>query len=144
MRIDKWLWAARIYKTRSLAAAACRNGKATVDGHPVKPSREIKINDLIIADNGSIKRTIKVLGLPAQRVGASAVKQFMEDLTPASEYEKAKEPVLQPLFFRPKAWAGPRKKTAVRWEKLEGSFSNYDFGFIFALPLPYPRGKHHP
>lgn len=122
MRIDKWLWAARIYKTRSLAAAACRNGKATVDGHPVKPSREIKINDLIIADNGSIKRTIKVLGLPAQRVGASAVKQFMEDLTPASEYEKAKEPVLQPLFFRPKGMGRPTKKDRRAMGKIGGQF----------------------
>ncbi len=122
MRTDKWLWAARIYKTRSLAATACRNGKVTIDGHPLKPSREIKVNDLLIADNGSVKRTIKVLGLPSQRVGASAVKQFMEDLTPASEYEKAKEPVFQPLFFRPKGMGRPTKKERRAMGKIEGEF----------------------
>jgi ribosome-associated heat shock protein Hsp15 len=110
VRIDKWLWTARIYKTRSLAAAACRNGKVTINACPLKPSREIKVNDLIIADNGSIKRTIKVLGLPAQRVGAPAVKEFMEDLTPASEYEKRREPAFQPLFFRSKGMGRPTKK----------------------------------
>lgn len=120
MRIDKWLWAARIYKTRSLATAACRNEKVTIDGRPVKPSREIKINDLIITDNGVITRTIKVLGLPAQRVGASAAKQFMEDLTPPSEYEKAKEPVLHPLFFRPKGMGRPTKKDRRQMRKIGG------------------------
>ncbi|MDB6023607.1 MAG: hslR [Pedosphaera sp.] len=110
VRIDKWLWAVRIYKTRSVATAACRNGKVTIGGQPVKPSREVKINDLILAQNGDITRTIKVLALLEQRVGAQVVKQFAEDLTPASEYEKAKEPFFKPLFYRPKGAGRPTKK----------------------------------
>lgn len=110
MRIDKWLWAVRIYKTRSLAAAACRNGQVTIAGQPVKPSREVKINDLILSESGGMTRTIQVVGLPGQRVGAQVAKEFVEDLTPASEYEKLKEPVLQPLFFRPKGMGRPTKK----------------------------------
>src|ERR1700758_4016874 len=102
VRIDKWLWAVRIYKTRSVATAACRNGRVTIGGQAVKPSREVKINDLILAQSGEITRTIKVLALLEQRVGAPAVKDFAEDLTPTSEYEKQKkEPYLEPLFYRP-------------------------------------------
>lgn len=110
MRIDKWLWSARIYKTRGLAASACRNGQVTIAGKPVKPSRETKIDDLILAEKDGITRTIKVLGLPAQRVGAPAAREFAEDLTPASEYEKLREPVLKPFFFRPKGMGRPTKK----------------------------------
>ena len=69
-----------------------------------------RINDLILAKNGDITRTVKVLGLLEQRVGAQAVKEFVEDLTPASEYEKPKDPVLQPLFHRPKGMGRPTKK----------------------------------
>lgn len=110
VRIDKWLWAARIYKTRSLATTACREGDVKIGGQAVKPSRDVKINDLILAKNGDITRTIKVTGLLEQRVGAQAAKEFMTDLTPASEYEKPREPVLQPLFRRPKGMGRPTKK----------------------------------
>ena len=110
VRIDKWLWAVRIYKTRSVAATACRDGEVTIAGHPVKPSREVRINDLILAKTGDITRTLRVVGLREQRVGAPVVKEFAEDLTPASEYEKLKQPVLKPLFFRPKGMGRPTKK----------------------------------
>lgn len=110
VRIDKWLWAARIYKTRSLATTACREGRVIIGGQAVKPSRDVKINNLILAKNGDLTRTIKVIGLREQRVGAQAVKEFAEDLTPASEYEKPKDTVLQPLFNRPKGMGRPTKK----------------------------------
>jgi ribosome-associated heat shock protein Hsp15 len=110
VRVDKWLWAVRIYKTRSLATAACREGRVTIGGQAVKPSRDVRINDLILAKNGDITRTLKVLGMLEQRVGAQAVKEFAEDLTPASEYEKPKEARLQPLFDRPKGMGRPTKK----------------------------------
>lgn len=110
VRVDKWLWAVRIYKTRTLAADACRNGRVTIGGVPVKPSREVKINDLILAQNADITRTIKVLALLDHRVGAPAVKDFAEDLTPIAEYQKLKEPCLKPLFYRPKGAGRPTKK----------------------------------
>jgi ribosome-associated heat shock protein Hsp15 len=110
VRIDKWLWAVRIFKTRSLATNACRAGKVTIGGQTVKPSREVRINDLVLAESGGITRTTKVLGLLEQRVGAQAAREFAEDLTPASEYEKPREPVLQPLFHRPKGTGRPTKK----------------------------------
>lgn len=110
VRIDKWLWAVRIYKTRSLATTACREGRVTIGGQAVKPAREVRMNDLILAKNGDITRTVKVLGLLERRLGAQAVKEFAEDLTPASEYEKPKEAALQPLFHRPKGMGRPTKK----------------------------------
>src|SRR5437879_1222226 len=102
VRIDKWLWAVRIFKTRSLATEACRLGRVTIGGQPVKPSRNVRINDLILTRTGDITRTLKVLALLEQRVGASVAKEYAEDLTPASEYEKPREKILQPLFHWPK------------------------------------------
>ena len=110
VRIDKWLWAVRLYKTRSLATIACRNARVTIGGKPVKPSREIKIGDLILAQTGDITRTVKVLALLEQRIGAPAVKNFAEDLTPASEFNKPREKILEPIFYRPKGAGRPTKK----------------------------------
>jgi ribosome-associated heat shock protein Hsp15 len=122
VRIDKWLWAVRIFKTRSLATTACRNGRVTIGGQPVKPGRDVHIGELIIAQTGDIKRTVKVLAPLEQRVGAAVVKDFAEDLTPASEYEKPRDPILQPLFRRPKGAGRPTKKDRRTMDKLGGMF----------------------
>jgi ribosome-associated heat shock protein Hsp15 len=110
VRLDKWLWAARIYKTRSLAMEACREGRVMIAGQPAKPSRDVRVNDLIEAKKDGLTRTIRVLGLLEQRVGAQAAKEFAEDLTPASEYQKRTERALQPLFIRPRGAGRPTKK----------------------------------
>jgi ribosome-associated heat shock protein Hsp15 len=90
VRIDKWLWAVRIYKTRSLASDACRSGKVIISEVEVKPSREIKTGDVVIVKTGPIRKTLKVLAPLENRVSAKLVIQFMEDLTPAEEYKKLK------------------------------------------------------
>ncbi|MDB6017573.1 MAG: hslR [Pedosphaera sp.] len=118
VRIDKWLWAVRIFKTRSLATEACRHGRVTVGEQPVKPSRDVKINDLIIAKTGDITRTLKVLALLEHRVGAQIVSQYAEDLTPASEYQKPRVPYLPPLFVRPKGAGRPTKKDRRQIDKM--------------------------
>lgn len=110
MRIDKWLWAVRLYHTRSLASAACRDGSVSISGQAVKASRQVRVDDVVQAQTGHIQRTVKVLGLLENRVGAQAVREFALDLTPASEYEKRPEPMLQPLFQRPKGLGRPAKK----------------------------------
>ena len=110
MRIDKWLWAVRLYRTRSLATAACRAGVVKIDARPVKPSREVKLGELIVARTGDIHRSVKVLGLLEQRVGAQIVKTFAEDLTPPSEFTKRADAPLPPLFHRPKGAGRPTKK----------------------------------
>ncbi len=122
VRLDKWLWAVRVFKTRSLATAACRDGRVTIAGQPAKASRDVKIHDLIQARTGGVTRTLKVLALLEQRVSAQAAREFMEDLTPPSEYEKRKDPVLQPLFFRPRGAGRPTKKDRRALDKTGGSF----------------------
>lgn len=122
VRIDKWLWSIRLYKTRSLATEACRAGHVTIAGQPLKPSREVKVNDLIIAKTGEITRTVKVLALLDKRVGAKTVSQFAEDLTPPAEYEKVREQKLEPMFYRPKGAGRPTKKDRRAMGKFFGNF----------------------
>jgi ribosome-associated heat shock protein Hsp15 len=108
--MDKFLWAMRLYKSRSLATNACDTGKVQVNGSPAKPSRSVKIGDLITAVAGDVRKKIKVLALLDKRVGAKLVSQFIEDLTPASEYSKPREKSFQPFAFRPKGSGRPTKK----------------------------------
>lgn len=110
VRIDKWLWAVRLYRTRTLAADACRAGHVLIAGHKVKPAREVHVHEVIRAEAGGINRTVRVVGLLQQRVGAKLIAQFMEDLTPPSEFEKARQAQLQPVFYRPKGLGRPTKK----------------------------------
>ena len=80
-RIDKWLWAVRLFKTRSLAAEACKKGRVTLQGVAVKPSREVKIGDIVQVRCTPITYAFKVVGLTQNRVGAKLVTQFMENVT---------------------------------------------------------------
>lgn len=88
VRIDKWLWAVRLYKTRSQATDACRSGKVRIDDVVVKPSRELKLNQIISIHAGPITRTVQVKGMIEKRVGAKLVPDNMIDLTPEEEYKK--------------------------------------------------------
>ncbi|MGA2823779.1 MAG: RNA-binding S4 domain-containing protein [Bacteroidales bacterium] len=88
VRIDKWLWAVRVFKTRNQATLACRSGKVRISDQPVKPSREVKIGEMITISLDSLTRSVKVLAPIEHRVGAKLVEQFMVDLTPQEEYNK--------------------------------------------------------
>lgn len=91
VRIDKWLWAVRVFKTRSMASDACRSGKVLIDGQEVKPSREVKLDDKVeIRINPHFTRTLVVLKSLSNRVGAKLVPEFADDITPQEEYEKLK------------------------------------------------------
>jgi ribosome-associated heat shock protein Hsp15 len=119
VRIDKWLWAVRIFKTRSLAADACRRGQVKIGGQPVKASRDVRIGDVLTEERDEITRTFKVLQLLDHRVGAALAKEFVEDLTPPSEYEKRREKVFSPpIFVRPKGTGRPTKKDRRDLDKL--------------------------
>jgi ribosome-associated heat shock protein Hsp15 len=118
VRIDKWLWAARVFKTRTLAGNACRHGHVTVAGRPVKPSREVRPNDVIVAKTGDLTRTLKVVALLDRRVAARALEPFVQDLTPPSEYTRPRETVLPPLFARPKGLGRPTKRDRRQLDKL--------------------------
>jgi len=88
IRIDKWLWAVRLFKTRSQSSEACKGGKVKIDGQNAKPSREIKVDDVIEIQQKSFTKTVKVLKVQKNRVAAKLVPDLMEDLTPVEEYEK--------------------------------------------------------
>ncbi len=88
VRVDKWLWAVRLFKTRSQAADACKGGKVKMDGVNVKPSREVKQGDVLEVHHNHIKRTVKVKVAAKNRVAAKLVPDLMDDLTPKEEFEK--------------------------------------------------------
>jgi ribosome-associated heat shock protein Hsp15 len=119
IRLDKWLWAVRLYKTRSLATAACRAGHVKINGETVKPSRNVRLSDVITARIGELNRTVKVLGLLQQRVGPKLVDQYLEDQTPAAEYLRVAEDRLQPHApRRPKGTGRPTKKERRQLDEL--------------------------
>jgi ribosome-associated heat shock protein Hsp15 len=91
VRIDKWLWAVRIFKTRSQATLACRSGKVFSGEHAVKPSHEVKTGEIISVRFQPVVKQVKVLELLEKRVSAAKVPEYMEDMTPAEEYEKLKK-----------------------------------------------------
>jgi len=110
VRIDKWLWAVRLYKTRSIAAAACKNGKVLLNGHHVKPSRDVRIGEVIKAQTGDMTRTVRVIGLIDKRVSAPVARENAEDLTPPEEYAKPREAHYARGIVRPKGSGRPTKK----------------------------------
>lgn len=121
VRIDKWLWAVRIFKTRRLVVDACNAGKVKIDAKSVKPSKDIFIDDIIDVQKGIIKHKIKVLDLLEKRVSAKLVNKYMEDLTPEKELINQKA-VRESAFFRPKGDGRPTKKERRLLDNLRKGF----------------------
>ena len=92
VRLDKWLWAVRVFKTRALACAACRQGHVTISGQPAKPSREIRVNVVLVVRKDNLTRQYKVLQVLDHRVGAPKAREVVEDQTDPSELQKPREP----------------------------------------------------
>ena len=91
VRVDKWLFAVRLFKTRSQAADACRNGKVRLNNAPTKAAKPLKPGDTVTVRQSSITRTLKVVGLTERRVGAKLVPDFAIDETPPAELEKLRQ-----------------------------------------------------
>ena len=119
VRIDKWLWAVRIYKTRSLATEACKKGRILILDQAVKPSRLLRPGDLVQVKKPPVVYTYKVLGLLGKRLSASAVKEYVENLTPEEELDKLK---VKDSFFisRDRGTGRPTKKERRIIDKLRG------------------------
>lgn len=88
MRVDKYLWCIRVFKTRSKATQACRENRVTVNGEHVKPAREIKAGEEITVRKGAIHFAWKVIDTPKSRVGAALVPDYATDITPEEERTK--------------------------------------------------------
>ena len=110
IRIDKWLWAVRIFKTRSLASDACRSGKVKILDHAVKPSRDIRTGEVVSVSLAPITKTVKVIAPIGNRVSAKLVPGFMEDLTPEAEYDKLKRLNDKNFEFRERGTGRPTKR----------------------------------
>jgi ribosome-associated heat shock protein Hsp15 len=110
VRIDKWLWSVRIFKTRSKATDACRKGKVTVDGQEVKPSREVREGDEVSVRLGTITKSLKVLKAIENRVSPRLAEEAAGDLTPQEEYDKLKKQRELNAEYRPKGLGRPTKK----------------------------------
>ena len=121
MRLDQWLWAVRVYKSRTLAADAIKGGLVKVDGERSKPAHEPKPGELITARVDIMTRTVRFLAAPKSRVAAKLVAEFAEDLTPPEEREKRRLPSLLPPGFRPKGAGRPTKRERRALEDIEGT-----------------------
>lgn len=109
-RIDKWLWAARIYKTRSIAVDAIKNGRVTIDGGDVKPSRTVKAGDVISVRKPPVTYSFKVLACIESRVGAKLILQVYENVTDPKEYEKLEMSRISGFVDRQRGSGRPTKK----------------------------------
>lgn len=112
VRIDKWLWATRIFKTRTIAAEACKKGRVAVGGAYVKASRNVKVGDVITVRKPPILYSFKVVGLTEKRVGAKLVPEFMENVTTPDQYEILELSRISGFVDRNKGLGRPTKRDA--------------------------------
>lgn len=109
-RIDKWLWAARIYKTRTLASDACKNGRITINGAPAKPSRTVKVGDQVGVKKSPITYSFRVLQTIEKRVGAKLLPEVFENVTPPEQYELLEMNRISGFVDRARGTGRPTKK----------------------------------
>lgn len=110
IRFDKWLWAVRIYKTRSMATAACRKGRVIIDNLPVKPSGNVSLDKIINVKKPPVIFTYRIKKLPLKRLSAKLAKECFDDLTPQEEFNKLKVKELPGFGYRKRGEGRPTKK----------------------------------
>jgi ribosome-associated heat shock protein Hsp15 len=110
MRIDKYLWCVRYYKTRNIGTESCKKGHVKLNGNPAKPSKEVMPQDKIIVRKNQINYQLTVLDLPPNRVGAKLVDIYRLDTTPASEFESNELLQNSKDYYRKKGTGRPTKK----------------------------------
>lgn len=110
MRIDKYLWCVRYFKTRSLATNACKKGQVKMDGVSVKPSKEVFGDEKILLRKDQINYQLKVLDIPPNRIGAKLVDLYRKDETPKEEFEKTELLKYSKDYYRKKGSGRPTKK----------------------------------
>ncbi len=109
-RIDKWLWAARIFKTRSIASDACKNGRVTINGGNVKPSRMLKEGEVVSVKKPPVIYSFKVLKAIEQRVGAKLIPEIYENVTDPKQYEILQMSRISGFIDRAHGTGRPTKK----------------------------------
>lgn len=130
VRIDKWLWSVRLFKTRTMAIDACKKGRIMINNMPIKPSRMIKRDEVIQIKKSPIIYSFQVIDLIERRVGAKLVPNYMKDVTPPSEYQILEMSKISGFVDRAKGTGRPTKKDRRNLEQFsEGSFSDDFFDF---------------
>jgi ribosome-associated heat shock protein Hsp15 len=125
IRIDKWLWSVRLFKTRSMATDACNAGKVKMNGVNLKPSKEVKTEEIYNIRIGQLDKTIRVIGAPKSRINASLVPDFYLDLTPEEEYNRIKS--LRTTFeYRDHGVGRPTKRDRRQIEYLKDYYGEGD------------------
>ncbi|MBP3794602.1 MAG: RNA-binding S4 domain-containing protein [Bacteroidales bacterium] len=130
VRIDKYLWAIRVFKTRGDATDACKGNKVRVGGSPAKPSKEVKPGEVIEIQKGTVRYSYRVIRLLENRVGAQLVPDYAENLTPQSELDKLRAPVETFFIRRDRGSGRPTKKDRRAMEHLWDGI-NFDAGEDF-------------
>lgn len=119
-RLDKWLWSVRAFKTRADATAACRNNTVKVNELDAKPGRDIHVGEIVNVKSGLVLRTLKVTGIPRSRIAAKQLPEFVLDLTPPAEYERARQAGLEHQLARARGLGRPTKKDRRNLSRLFG------------------------
>jgi ribosome-associated heat shock protein Hsp15 len=117
VRLDKWLWSVRLYKSRKMAAEACNTGKVKLEGRVLKASVFVKEGDIYDIHKDALKRKYKVLKIISKRISASMALDCVEDLTPEEELLAHKE-IMQSVFYRQKGLGRPTKKERRTLDKI--------------------------
>lgn len=132
-RIDKWMWATRIFKTRTIAAEACKKGRVSINGSQVKASRTIKVGDVIQVKKSPITYSFKVLQTIEKRVGAKLVPEYMENVTTPDQYEILEMSKISGFVDRARGTGRPTKKDRRDLEDFSTPefMDDFDFDFDF-------------
>lgn len=110
VRVDKWLWAMRVFKTRTLATDACKKGRVLMDGMPVKPSRALKVGDTVEVKKSPVTYSFRVKALTQNRLGARLVPDYLENITPQSQYDLLEMTKISGFVDRRKGLGRPTKR----------------------------------
>ena len=132
-RIDKWLWASRIFKTRTIAAEACKKGRVSINGTQVKPSRMIKAGEVIQVKKPPVTYSFKVLQAIEKRIGAKLVPEILENVTTPEQYELLEMSKISGFVDRARGTGRPTKKDRRSMEEFitPEYFGDDDFDFEF-------------
>lgn len=122
LRIDKYLWAIRVFKTRTLAADACKAGRVKLDNQNIKPSHEVKIDEIYQVSKGIERKLLKVTGLLENRTDANTATNFYDDLTPVEQTHAFKSMFHAPVLKRDKGTGRPTKRDRREIDGLQDSF----------------------
>ncbi|MFC0516239.1 RNA-binding S4 domain-containing protein [Mucilaginibacter angelicae] len=122
LRIDKYLWAIRAFKTRTLASDACKAGRIKLDGKNIKPSYEVKIGDVYQVAKGIERRVVRVTGLLENRVDAKTAVNFYEDITPVEQTQAFKSMFQAPILKRDRGTGRPTKLDRREIDDLKDNF----------------------